>query len=192
MVGSMSNTAKVGPSRAWFILPFVFLLAAVVLAGLGIASFASFVASDFPAIQPGSPISATTDGFTVYTSTEAGSMRPADLRCTATGQDRTAQLENITGKTTIGNGETTFVAIASSPSDLPAGQYVISCESAFNRAQMPLFLGPRFDVAAVGRMVAFNVIAPLLLGFCGVVIFTIVAVARYRAHRKVISAAQDA
>jgi hypothetical protein len=186
----MANTDKVGPSRAWFILPFVFLLAAVVLAGLGIASFAHFVASDFSAIQPGSPISATRDGFTVYTNTEAGSTRPADLLCTATGKDGAVQLQNITGKTTLGNGETTFVAIASSPSDLPAGNYVVACTSAFTRAQMPLFLGPRFDVAAVGRMVAFNVIAPLLLGFCGVVIFVIVAVARYRAHRKVISAAQ--
>jgi hypothetical protein len=186
----MSNTDKVGPSRAWFILPFLFLLAAVLLAGLGIASFANFVASDFPAIQPGSPVSATKDGFTVYTSTEAGSTRPADLRCTATGPDGAVPLENITGKTTIGNGETTFVAIASTPTDLPAGRYVISCVSAFSRAQMPLFLGPRFDVAAVGRLVAYNVIAPLLLGFCGVVIFTIVAVARYRAHRKVISAAE--
>jgi hypothetical protein len=187
----MANTDKVGPSRAWFILPFVLLLAAAVLAGLGIASFANFVASDFRAIQPGAPISATRDGFTLYTSTEAGSTRPADLRCTAVGKDGTVQLQNIIGKTTLGNGETTFVAIASSPSDLPAGQYVVACTSAFSHAEMPLYLGPRFDVAAVGRLIAFNVVAPLLLGFCGVVIFTIVAVARYRARRKVISPAQD-
>lgn len=191
MVWFMVNSNKAGPSRAWYILPGVLLVAAVLLVGLGISSFVHFVASDFRAIQPGSPISATKDGFTLYTDAESGSARPADLRCTAIGQDRAVQLQNISGRTTLGNGQSTFVALASTPPNLPAGRYAVSCVSVFSGTEMPLYLGPRFDVAAVGRLVAFNVIAPLLLGFSALVIFTIVAVRRYRAHRNELSTAQD-
>lgn len=192
MVWFMVNSSKAGPSRAWYILPGVLLFAAALLAGLGISSFVNFVASDFRAVQPGSPISATKDGFTLYTDTQTAVSRPADLRCTAIGQNRAVQLQDITGRTTLGNGQTTFVALASTPSDLPAGRYVVSCTSVSSNTEMPLYLGPRFDVAAVGRLVAFNVITPLLLGFSALVIFTIVAVRRYRANRNPSATTQDA
>jgi hypothetical protein len=177
----MEKTGKAGPSRAWFIVPCILLLAGALLVGFGIASFLHFVRSDFRAYQPDSSISVTMDGFTLYTVNDT--TRAVGLRCTATGPDRVVQLSPIAGRTTLSNGHDTFVAIASTPQDLPAGQYVISCMSASGGTDIPLYVGPRLDLAAVGRLVAFNIIAPLLLGVCAVVLFAILAVLRYRSRR---------
>lgn len=177
----MGNAGRQGGlSRAWFVLPCILMLAALLLVGFGISSFLHFVRSDFVAYQPDSSISVGTDGFTLYA--EDGTTGAADLRCTATGPDRAVQLRPIAGRTTLSNGHGTFVAIASTPQDLPAGRYRISCVSD-SGVDASLYLGPRLDLAAVGRLVAFNIIAPLLLGICSVVLFAILAVRRYRSHR---------
>jgi hypothetical protein len=186
----MGNSGKAAPSGAWYILPCLLLLTAILLAGLGVASFVHFIESDFRAVQPGAPISATMDGFTLYTDAEAGAMRPADLRCTATGPEGTVQLQRVIGRTTVGNGQSSFVALASTPANLPAGRYVISCVSATDRVELPLYLGPRFDVPAVGRLVAFNIVAPLFLGLCGLVLFVVIAVMRFRRRPVVTAPAQ--
>jgi len=177
----MGKSGKTGPSRAWFILPSIMVVAAVFLAGSGFASFLHFVRSDFTAYQPDSSISVTKDGFTLWT--EDGAIGAADLRCTATRPDAVVQLSSVAGRTTFSNGRDTFEAIASTPEDLPAGQYVISCVSASGQADVPLYIGPRIDIAAVGRLVGFNIVAPLFLGFCAVVLFVILAVMRYRRRR---------
>jgi ABC-type sugar transport system permease subunit len=177
----MGNTGKAGPSRAWFILPCILVLAALFLVGLGLSSFLHFVRTDFVAYQPGSSISVTKDGFTLYT--EEGTTGPADLRCTATGPDATVQLRPIAGRTILSNGQGTFVAIASTPQDLPSGRYVISCVSTSTVADIPLFLGPHIDLAAVARLIAFNILAPALLAFCGVVLFVFLAILGYRSSR---------
>ncbi len=161
------------------------VLAAVLLAGFGIASFARFVGTDFHTYQQGSSISVTRDGFTVYA--EDLMARAADLRCTASGTGGTVPLRHVSGRTTMSNNDGTFTAIASSPEDMPAGQYVISCISKMTGDDVQLYVGPRLDLAGVGRVVAFGVIAPLFLGICSVVLFIIVAVLRYRAHRKAIA-----
>jgi len=170
-----------GPSRAWFILPCILVLAALVLVGLGISSFLHFARTDFVAYQPGSSISVTGDGFTLYT--QEGTTGPVDLRCTATGPQATVQLRPIAGRTILANGQGTFVAIASTPQHLPPGRYVISCVSASGVADIPLFLGPHIDLEAVARLIAFNIIAPVFLAFCGVVLFVILAILRYRSSR---------
>ena len=177
----MGNSDRPGLSRAWFILPSVLLLAGVLLAGFGLSSFVRFVRSDFRAYQPDSSISVTNDGFTLYTQDDT--IRVADLRCTATGPDKMVQLRPVSGRTTLSNGQGEFVAIASTPKDLPAGQYVISCVSASADVDLPLYLGPRVDLTAVGRVVVFGVIAPVFLGLCSIVLFTILAALRYRTRR---------
>lgn len=183
----MGTSGKTGPARGWYILPGLMVLAAIVLAGFGISSFARFVASDFRAYQPGSSISVTEDGFTVYA--EDLVTRAADLRCTAIGPGRTVQLRPVSGRTTFSNNHGTFTAIASTPGRMPAGSYMVSCVSDLTGDDVQLYVGPRLDLAGVGRLVAFGVVAPLFLGFCAVVLFTILAVWRYRAHREAISTA---
>jgi len=123
----------------------------------------------------------TRDGFTLYA--QEGTTGAADLRCIVAGPDRVVQLRPVFGRTTIGNDHGTYVAIASTPQDLPAGRYVISCVSASGQTDVALYVGPRIDLEAVGRLVAFNIIAPLLLGFCSVVLFTVLVVLRYRSSR---------
>jgi hypothetical protein len=177
----MGSSDKTGPSRAWFILPCILFLAAVLLAGFGISSFLHFVRSEFRAYQPDSSISVTKDGFTLYA--ENGTTAAGDLRCTATGPDATVQLSPVAGRTSLSNGHGTFVAIASTPQELPEGRYVISCVSASARTDVPLYLGPRLDLTAVGRLVAFNIIAPLFLGVCSVILLAILAFLRYRSRR---------
>ena len=153
----------------------------MLLAGFGISSFLHFVRSEFRAYQPDSSISVTKDGFTLYA--ENGTTSAGDLRCTATGPDATVQLSPVAGRTSLSNGHGTFVAIASTPQELPEGRYVISCVSASARTDVPLYLGPRLDLTAVGRLVAFNIIAPLFLGVCSVILLAILAFLRYRSRR---------
>lgn len=157
------------------------LLAALVLGGIGISLFVNFVRSDFRAYQPDSSISVTKDGFTLYA--EDGTPGLVGLHCTATGSDGPAQLRRIAGRSTVTNGQGSFVAIASTPPDLPAGRYVLSCDSASGRFDAPLYVGPRVDLAAVGRLAIFGIVASLFLGFCSVVLFAILSFLRYRARR---------
>jgi len=178
----MNSPGKTGPSRAWFILPTILLLAAALLAGFGISSFLSYVRSDFDAYQPGSSISVTNDGFTLYAENN-GTREAADLRCTATGPDGRVPLAPVGGQYTQSNGQRMYLAIASSPRDLPAGRYVISCENLSADPDVPLYVGPRVDLAAVGRLVALGIIAPLFLGVCSVALFAVLAFLRYRSRR---------
>jgi hypothetical protein len=179
----MGNPGKAGPSRAWFILPCVLMTAALLLVGFGLSSFLHFARSDLRAYQPGSSISVNRDGFTLYTLDSVGT-GAADLRCTATRPGLQVRLQPISGRVAWSNGEGTFVAIASTPPDVPPGGYAIACVSAFGDTSAPLYLGPRLDLGAVARLVAFNIITPLLLGVCSVVLFAILAILRCRAHRK--------
>jgi len=181
----MGTSGKTGPSRAWYLLPTLLVLAAVLLAGFGIASFARFVGTDFHAYQQGSSIAVTPDGFTVYA--EGRMTRAADLRCTVTGTGATVTLRPVSGRTTMSNNNGTFTALASTPPGMPAGQYVLSCVSELSGDDVRIYVGPRLDLAGVGRLVAFGIVAPLFLGICSVVLFIIVAVLRYRAHRKAIA-----
>jgi hypothetical protein len=177
----MGKSGKAGPSGAWFILPAATLVAAAILSGYGAASFLHFAGSDFLRYQPNTSISVTRDGFTLYA--PDGAIWAAALRCTAAGRDRVVQLRPVAGRTTLGNSHGTYMAIASTPHDLPEGRYVISCAGASGSSDLPLYVGPRVDLAAVGRLVAFNIIAPLLLGFCSVVLLVILVVLRYRSPR---------
>ena len=180
----MGISGKAGPSRAWFILPSLLLLAALVLGGIAIASFINFVRADFHDYQPGSSISVTKDGFTLYA--EDGVLGPddlRDLRCTATRPDGQTPLRPSSGHTTLSNSRGTFVAVASTPTDFPPGHYTISCHTASAGVDVPLFLGPRVDLAAVGRLAVFGIVAPLFLGLCSVTLFAILAFLRYRSGR---------
>lgn len=169
----MGTSGKTGPARAWYILPGLMVLAAIVMAGFGISSFARFVSSDFRAYQPGSSISVAADGFTVYA--EGLNARDADLRCTAIGPGRPVQLQPVSGRTTFSNRDGTFTAIASTPRRMPAGSYMVSCVSEVTGNDLQLYVGPRVDLAGVG--------------FSAIVLFTILAVLRYRAHRRSVATA---
>ena len=180
----MGISGKAGPSRAWFILPSLLLLAALVLGGIAIASFVNFMRVDFHDYQPGSSISVTSDGFTLYAAD--GVLGPddlRDLRCTATRPDGQTPLRPSSNHTTLSNSRGTFVAIASTPTDFRPGRYAISCHTSSAGVDVPLFLGPRVDLAAVGRLAVFGIVAPLFLGLCSVTLFTILAFLRYRAVR---------
>lgn len=180
----MGISGTAGPSRAWFILPSLLLLAGLVLGGIAIASFVNFVRADFHDYQPGSSISVTKDGFTLYV--EDGVLGPddlRDLRCTATRPDGQTPLRQSSGHTTLSNSRGTFVAIASTPTGFDPGRYAISCHTPAAGVDVPLYLGPRVDLAAVGRLAVFGIVAPLFLGICSVTLFAILAFLRYRARR---------
>ena len=186
----MGTSGKDGPSRAWFILPSMLLLASLVLGGIAVSSFVNFVRSDFRAYQPDSSISVTNDGFTLYA--EDGSLGADDLRdvrCSATGPGGQTALRPASGHTTLSNSRGAFVAIASTPEGFPAGRYVISCRTASTDVDVPLYVGPRVDLAAVGRLAVFGIVAPLFLGTCSVVLFAILAFLRYRSGRNTPTAA---
>jgi hypothetical protein len=164
------------------------VMTAAVLAGFGISWFVHFVNTGMTAYQPDSSISISKDGVTLYTE-GGGTVRPADLTCSASGLDSKVQLRPVSGQITLlSNGEGTFEAIASTPQEFPTGSYVISCVSA-SGMDVPLFVGPRFDSLAVGRILVIGIITPLFLGICATVLVTILAVKRYRAHWRATSTA---
>ena len=180
----MGISGKAIPSRAWFILPSLLLLVALVLGGAAMASFINFVRADFHDYQTGSSISVTNEGFTLYA--ENGVLGPddlRDLRCAATRPDGQTRLRPSSGHTTLSNSRGTFVAIASTPTGLPPGRYAISCDISSAGVDVPLFLGPRVDLAAVGRLAVLGIVAPLFLGLCSVTLFAILAFLRYRSRR---------
>jgi hypothetical protein len=183
----MGKSGRTGPSRAWYVLPGLLLLAALTLAGFGLSSFVHFVRSDLRFYQPESSISVTSDGFTLYTE-DGAATRAADVRCTAVGPAGAVSLRPISGRVAWSNNAGTFVAIASTPRDVPPGRYVIQCSTEMTGSDLPLYVGPRLDLAAVGQLVAFGIVAPLFLGVCAAVLFAILAILRYRAHRRAISA----
>jgi len=178
----MGNPRKAGPSRVWFVVPCILAIAALTLVGFGLASFLHFARSDLRAYPPGSSISVNRDGFTLYTQ-EGFTPQTPDLSCTAAGSGLRLRLQPISGRVTWSNGQGTFVAIASTPQDVPPGQYVVSCVSAFGGTEVPLYVGPRLDLAAVARLVVFNIITPLFLGVCSVVLFVILVALRFRKPR---------
>jgi hypothetical protein len=157
------------------------LLGAVLLLGIGISSLLHLVRSDFRAYQPGSSISVSEDGYGLYV--ERDTTGVDGLRCAATGPNGRVVLPRDTGRGILTNSQGSFFTIASTPKDLPTGQYVISCVSPSTGVETPLYLGPRFDLAAVGRGVALSIIAPMLLGVCSVVLFAILALLRFRSRR---------
>ena len=177
----MGSSERVGPSRAWFIMPSMLLLAGALLGGISISAFVNFAHSDFHAYQADSSVSVTNDGFTLYA--VVGASESDDLTCTATGPNAQQQLRRVSSGTRLSNGRGTFAAFASTPKGFPAGRYVISCASASAGPDVSLYLGPRVDLAAVGRLAVFGVIAPLFLGLCSVVLFTILAFLRLRSRR---------
>ena len=180
----MGISGKAGPARAWFVLPSVLLLAGLILGGIGISSFVNFVRSDFRVYQPDSSILVTTDGLTLYAEDGVlGADDLRDLRCVTTGADGETPLRHLSGRTILSNNRGTFVAIASTPTTFPAGRYTISCHTASAGVDVPLYLGPRVDLAAVGRLAVFGIVAPLFLGICSVVLFAILTFLRYRSRR---------
>jgi hypothetical protein len=179
----MGNPGKTSPSRAWFVVPCILMVAALALAGLGFSSFLHFARSDLQTYEPGSSISVSGDGFTVYAQDGLDTQTP-DLHCTANRSGIQVRLQPISGHVSWSNGRGSFVAIASTPPEMPPGRYAISCVSAFGSTEAPVYLGPRLDLGAVARLVAFNIVTPLVLGVCAVVLFAILAVLRYRTHRK--------
>ncbi|HEX7537120.1 MAG TPA: hypothetical protein VF391_08950, partial [Dermatophilaceae bacterium] len=124
----MGTSGKTGPSRAWYVLPAVLLLAALTLAGFGLSSFVHFVRSDLHSYQPESSISVTSDGFTLYTE-DGATTEAAGPRCTAVGPAGVVPLLPISGRVAWSNNAGTFVAIASTPRDVPPGRYVIQCST---------------------------------------------------------------
>jgi len=179
----MGKDRKSRLSRAWFIVPCILMAAALALGGIGFASFLHFARSDLRAYEPGSSISVSGDGFTLYTQ-DGSTTAPGDLRCTANRPGIQVRLQPISGRISWSNGAESFVAIASTPPDVPPGRYAIACVGAFGEPEVPLYLGPRLDLGAVARLVGFNIITPVLLSVLAIGLFAILVILRYRTPRK--------
>jgi len=180
----VESTGPKAPSRAWFILPSLLLLVAVVLGTISAVSFVNFVRSDFVLYQPNSSISVTNDGFTLYA--EEGSLGAddrLDIQCTVTGAGGQTPLRTVVGRTVFTHNDTSFLAVASTPANLPVGLYSIACETSVAGVDTTLFVGPKVDVGRVARLAVLGVVLPLFLGVSAVVLFAILGFLRYRARR---------
>jgi ABC-type sugar transport system permease subunit len=179
----MGKSREARPSPAWFIVPCLLMTAALTLAGIGFSSFLHFARSEVRAYEPGTSVLVSGDGFTLYTQ-DGTTTQTADLRCTANRPGIQVRLQPISGRISWSNGAESFVAIASTPPDVPPGRYAIACVGAFGEPEVPLYLGPRLDLGAVARLVGFNIIAPVLLSVLAIGLFAILAIVRYRKPRE--------
>jgi hypothetical protein len=192
IVGCMATSGKAGPSPAWFILPVILLLAAALLVGLGFSSLVGFLRSDIRAYQPGSSVSVTEDGLTLY-APEGAREAVINLSCSARRGDQAVPLSSNGSGGTFSNEQGRFVNIASTPAGMPAGRYAITCvDRTAAGSDVPLYLGPRFDFGAFGRGIVFGVILPLFLGLCAIALFAILGILRYRSGKRSTSDAGQA
>ena len=101
------------------------------------------------------------------------------------GVDATVTITGPAGKRVlraarIGRGGPETFAFATDT----AGRYLIACRSVSAAADVQLYIGPRVDLATVGRLAVFGMVAPLFLGLCAVVLFALLSFLRYRSRSK--------
>jgi hypothetical protein len=168
--------AKVKPSAWWYALPVALLVVALLLVALAVSRFVTFITADRVPYQPGQEITVDSDGFSVYTRT-----RSLTVDCTATGQGRQIQLDSESGITVSRNQDKWYV-VASSPSDMPAGTYQLSCGSPF-LLPANFFIGPRAGFGSLAKWLVLGLGLPFLLVIASFVSVLVIAVRRGRSKR---------
>jgi hypothetical protein len=177
--------AKVKPSAWWYALPVALLVVALLLVALAVSRFVTFITADRVAYQPGQEITVGSDGFSVYTRS-----RSLTVDCTAIGQGRQIQLDSESGITVSRNQDKWYV-VASSPSDMPAGRYQLSCSSPF-LLPANFFIGPRAGFGSLAKWLVLGLGLPFLLVIASFVSVLVIAVRRGRSKRSLLRPAGPA
>lgn len=180
---------KVRPSAAWYLLPLVLWLAALVLAVVAWKPVVTALNDGVDTVANNAPLSVPSDGVTVYASEQVngGSCAVID------GSGQATQLSGFSGEGdwSIPTGEQgTFYGLGSTPSDLPAGTYTLRCTGLAPNAT--LGTGQRIDLGDVGRIAILGIAVPALLGLIGLIILIVLLVKRHNSKSRIKSARASA
>lgn len=176
-----SNNTKARPSPWWYTLVAVLWIAsAVVFSVVLVKPIVDVLSTDVVGFSNGDPVSIGTDGVTVYVQDDDN----VGL-CTLTGEDgstSTMQALDLSADFEVDTTGPTLSPYASTPDNLPAGTYQISCEGADSTI---LATGERIDEDALEKNIAFGFIASLILGVLGLALLIVLLVMRSRSKSRI-------
>ncbi|MEP6665238.1 MAG: hypothetical protein ABJA81_02215 [Nocardioidaceae bacterium] len=174
-----ASDMKVRPKGAWYVLPFGLWAIALALFITAVVSFADIVNAGIDPIDPSRTIRVDSDGATIY-STDAN----ATHTCTVTdASGRTTKLEFFNADLTIDAAGPAYYALATTPGDLPAGTYTLTCPGVGPQAH--LGIGPRVDVRAIAIRALWGIALPLIMGFLGLAALIALLVLRHNSKMRI-------
>lgn len=168
---------RVRPRPAWYAVPVVMWVVALVLFVLAIFAIARVVNNGVDQLRAGGggvwEVSVPADGLTLYT-TDPNST----ANCTLTpANGRAVPLETLKVTIEISINGPTYYGLGVTPDGLAPGQYKVSCGDIASNAR--LGTGPRVDVTALATRAIWGLVLPLVLGVVGLVVLIIVVVKRH-------------
>jgi hypothetical protein len=182
-----SQDLKVRPSPIWYVLVVVLWIGAVVVAFISFKPFVDLINDGIDSTPNNSPVTVTSDGFTVYSQGNA-----SDRSCslTGSGSDVTTLDSFDVDFTVDSTSSSNYTALASTPKSLPAGTYTLSCSGVGPKAN--LGIGDRLDVGALTKRAVFGVLVPLAMGFLGLVVLIVMLVRRHGSKSRIRNAKTQA
>jgi hypothetical protein len=174
---------RVRPSAWWYVAVAVLWIASFVVFVIAIKPIISIFSAGVDEVRNNSAISIPADGRTVYSS-----IRPATVNCTLTGSDNAPvrmkpfDAEASDSFTFSFDDGTDVHPLASTPDDLPAGQYELSCQVP---ARATLATGERLDFDSFAVRLIVGVIVSIAAGLAGLVILIVLLVRRHRSKQRI-------
>ncbi len=180
---------RVRPSAGWYLIPVLMWIACIVIAVVAFKPVYDIFQAGLTQVGNGQRINVPAAGLTVYSGNTS-----AQRDCTLTDrQGRATTLEQFAADTHFDidpSGRPRVRALASTPDGFAGGSYILQCGG--HRSQVPLAVGDRIDVEALGKRIAFGILVPLALGVVGLVIVIVLLVRRHNSKSRIRSARAQA
>jgi hypothetical protein len=179
---SMSQTdTRVRPSAWWYLLTVVLWIGSFVVFIVAIKPIISIYNAGVDQVQNNAQLSVTSDGFTAYASESS-----PNAVCTLANDGGSVTLDTFdsdsTFEFTFDNGPKVS-ALATTPDDLPAGTYQLSCKGVPRTAV--LATGKRVDIGDIGPRLVIGIIASLLAGLIGLIVLIVLLVKRHNSKSRI-------
>jgi hypothetical protein len=164
---------RVRPRAAWYLLVAALWIAAAILLGTIGATFVHIVDHGVTPI-PSAIVKVPNSGLTIYSRTQ-----PAERDCSLSRPGATAvRMDNLSYDLDVTLNGTHVYALASTPSDLPAGRYAVSCSGL---SATDLYYGDRIPMASIFIRLGISGV----LGLCGLAVLIVLLVRRHASKSEI-------
>jgi hypothetical protein len=174
---------RVRPSPWWYAAVVVLWIASLVVFIIAIMPIITIFNTGVDQVINNRPVVVRSDGFTVYSS-----IRPSSATCTLQGQSGSPiqmdafDLESSgTFTFTFDNG-TEVKPLATTPDNLAAGTYQLSCEVP---RRAILATGDRLDFGEFGARLVLGIIGSIVAGIVGLIILIVMLVKRHNSKQRI-------
>lgn len=169
---SQRSDDRVRPSAWWYAVPVVVWAAAIVVVVAVVWSLGRDVMQEVDAVEDGTRVDVPAEGLTIYSTRTFGD----SVGCEMVSDTGVTPLDPFGGDLTVSTGDSTWRAVGSTPADLPAGSYELSCE----RPSGQLGVGTQVDVSSFVTRIVIGIVVPLVLGLIGLIVLIVVIVKRHQ------------